>query len=59
MGSLKAVAMLPKNTSGVTDIFPIRWDNPQKLGWGILVEFAMAIIARGSLAARNRSLRQR
>ena len=32
--------MLPKNTSGVTDIFPIRWDDPQKLGWGILVEFA-------------------
>jgi len=32
--------MLPKNTSGVTDIFPIRWDGPQKLGWGILVEFA-------------------
>jgi hypothetical protein len=31
--------MLPKNTSGVTDIFPIRWDDPQKLGWGILVEF--------------------
>ena len=32
--------MLPKSTSGVTDIFPIRWDDPQKLGWGILVEFA-------------------
>ena len=32
--------MLPKNTSGVTDIFPILWDHPQRLGWGILVEFA-------------------
>ena len=30
--------MLPRNT--VTDIFPIQWDDPQKLGWGILVEFA-------------------
>ena len=32
--------MLPKNTSGVSDIFPIRWDDTQRLGWGILVEFA-------------------
>ena len=31
--------MLPQNTLGIADVFPILWDDPQNFGWGILVEF--------------------
>ena len=32
--------MKPPNTSGIVDVYVIRWDNAAKDGWGVQIDYA-------------------